>query len=545
MATLQESTIDTLTAGRGNNTVVTNTAFGSQALKLNSSGTYNVAIGINALTSNTTGGGNTAVGAYAADAVNSGFQNTSVGFNSHTALTTGRSNTAIGQATLGAQTTSQYITALGAQAGRCNTTSGNSAVFIGWRSGFSSTAGVTLVGVKAGYSLTTRGAMAAVGYCAISVSNPGNNWGVAIGTCALRQLTAGYLVGVGFCAGGSNTSGTSNVFIGSNAGKNNGVNTSQHFVGAQAGCCSSTNRGSFVGTNAGLVSTGYAPNALGADAAINNTNLCQSLAIGYKAGIGNTNTARTIHVGACTQTCTGRSLVIGGSNSGGACGDNTIVGFCTGKSLTTGDNNVLIGAYAGCAITTGRGNNIIGYKAGQGITTCFDSIIIGNQAQASHNQVVFAIGAYAQTSNNNGHTVWGTAYNNKCNCIQLQWSTPSDCRDKTHIEPLNPKLGLQFVNKIRPVSFNWDNRDLYVKKCGFEYGEKDGTLARDKERYGIIAQEVLQILDDLDVKWDGVKGTEKAWRVGYDHFFASLVTALQELSHEIDNIEEQILQLEK
>jgi hypothetical protein len=545
MATLQESTIDTLTAGRGNNQAVSNTAFGLNTLKLNSSGTFNVAIGIDALTSNTTGGGNVAVGAYAADAISSGFQNTSIGFNAHTALTTGRSNTAIGQAALAAQTTSQYITALGAQAGRCNTTSGDSANFVGWRSGFSSTSGVTLVGVKAGYSLTTRGAMTAVGYCAISVSNPGNNWGLAIGTCALRQLTAGYLVATGWCAGGSNTSGASNVFIGSNAGKNNGVNTAQNFVGAQAGCCSSTNRGNFVGVNAGLVSTGYAPNALGADAALNNTSLCQSLAVGYKAGIGNTNTNRTIHVGACTQTCTGRSLAIGGNNNGGTCGDNTIVGFCTGKSLSTGDNNVLIGQYAGCSATTSRGLNIIGHCAGQGITTCNNSIIIGYRAQVSYNQTVFAIGARSQTSNNNGHTVWGSSYNNQCNCIQLQWSTPSDCRDKSNIEPLNPKLGLQFINKIRPVSFNWDNRDLYVKKCGFEYGKKDGTLARDKERYGIIAQEVLQILDDLDVKWDGVKGTEKAWRVGYDHFFASLVTALQELSQEIDNIEEQILQLEK
>jgi hypothetical protein len=69
-------------------------------------------------------------------------------------------------------------------------------------------------------------------------------------------------------------------------------------------------------------------------------------------------------------------------------------------------------------------------------------------------------------------------------------------------------------------------------------------LARDAERYGVISQEILQILDNLNVEWNGVKGTEKAYRVGYDHFFASLVKALQELSQEIDTIEEQLLQLE-
>lgn len=549
MATLQESLIDTLTAGRGNSAVASNTAFGLNALKLNTSATNNTAIGISALTSATTGGGNTAVGAYAADAVNSGFQNISIGFNAHTALTTGRSNVAIGQAALGAQTTSGYIVALGAQAGRCQTTGGDNGSFVGWRSGFLSTAGVRLIGVKAGYNLTTRGAMTAVGYCAISVSNPSNNWGVAIGACALRQLTAGYLVAAGYCAGGSNTTGNANSFIGFGAGRSVVGQVANVHVGMNAGCTANTNRAVFLGYNAGCAATGYAANAIGAysgGTGNSGTNsLCQAVALGYKAGVGITSAhCRTLFIGACSQTSTGRSLSIGGLSKGGQCGDNTIIGFCAGNSLTTGDNNIIIGQEAGCALTTGRGANIIGFRAGQGMTTCFDSIIIGFRAQISHNQVVFAIGANAQTSNNNGHTVWGTAYNNKCNCIQLQWVTPSDCRDKTNIEPLNDKLGLQFINQIRPVSFNWDNRELYVKRCGFEFGQKDGTLARDKERYGVIAQEILQILDNLDVKWDGVKGTEEAWRVGYDHFFASLVKALQELSQEIDTVEEQLLQLE-
>lgn len=546
MATLLESTIDTLTAGKGNSSVATNTAFGLNALKLNTSGGNNTAIGINALTSNTTGGGNTTVGAYAADAVNSGFQNTSIGFNAHTALTTGRSNTAIGQATLVAQTTSGYITALGAQAGRCQTTGGDNAVFIGWRSGFSSTSGVRLVGVKAGYNLTGRGAMTAIGYCAISVSNPGNNFAVAIGTCALRQLTSGYLVAVGFCAGGSNTAGSSNMFIGSNAGKSVVGQVAQSHVGVNAGCSSNTNRSGFLGFNAGAASTGYAANAIGAYAACANTSLCQSTALGYKAAIGNTSTARTLHIGACSQSSTGASVSIGFFSKGGQCNENMAVGVYAGSALTTGNNNVLIGNNAGCALTTANGNIIIGYEAGMCLIGRSNNIIIGASAQSTYNIAgTIAIGFGATTCNNDDHGVWGNAYNNVCNCIQLQWSSPSDRRDKTNIEPLNEKLGLQFINQIRPVSFNWDNRELYVKKCGFEFGQKDGTLTRDKERYGVIAQEILQILDNLDVKWDGVKGTEKSYRIGYDHFFASLVKALQELSQEIDTVEEQLLQLQK
>lgn len=546
MATLQESLIDTLTAGKGNSAVATNTAFGLNALKLNTSGGSNTAIGINALTANTTGGGNTAVGAYAANAINSGFQNVSIGFNAHAALTTGRSNVAIGQAALVNQTTSGYITALGAQAGRCQTTGGDNAVFVGWRSGFSSTSGVRLVGVKAGYNLTTRGAMTAIGYCAISVSNPSNNFAVAIGTCALRQLTAGYLVAVGFCAGGSNTTGNANVFIGSNAGKSVVGQVAQSHIGVNAGCSSNTNRSGFLGFNAGAASTGYAANAIGAYAACANTSLCQSTALGYKAAIGNTSTSRTLHIGACSQNCTSAAVSIGYKSKGGQCGENMAVGAFAGNALTTGNHNVLVGNYAGCALTTPNGNNIIGYRAGVCLTSRGNNNIIGRAAQNTHNIAgTIAIGAFAVTGNNDDHGVWGNANNNVCNCIQLQWSSPSDCRDKANIEPLNEKLGLQFVNQIRPVSFNWDNRELYVRKCGFEFGQKDGTLTRDKERYGVIAQEISQILDNLDVKWDGVKGTEESYRIGYDHFFASLVKALQELSQEIDTVEEQLLQLEK
>jgi len=546
MAILLESTIDTLTAGRGNSQVVTNTAFGLNALKLNTSGGNNTAIGINALTANTTGQENTAIGAYAGDAIAGGNNNIAIGFNALTAVNSGYKNIAIGQAALGAQTTSNQLVAIGAQAGRCVTTGAGSSIFLGWRAGFSNTGGGQAVGVKAGYSITTNGTIAAVGYCAISVSNPTQNWPVAVGTCALRQLTGGYIAAVGFCAGATNTSGTSNVFIGTLAGKSVVTNQDQMHVGDSAGCSSATNRSNFLGASAGVSSTGYAANVLGYCAAGADTNNCQSVNIGYRAGLGPTSSCRTLFLGACSQPSTGKSVSIGFKARGGQCNETTSVGLCTGNALTTGNCNVLIGHYAGCAITTGYGINIIGYKAGLAMTTQKDTIIIGAQAQQSYNQRnIIAVGAGAQTSGNDNHTVWGNAYNNVCNCIQLQWATPSDCRDKINIEPLDPKLGLQFLNKIRPVSFNWDNRDLYVKKCGFEYGKKDGTLAGDKERYGIIAQEVLQILDNLDVNWDGVKGTEKSYRVKHDHFFASLVAALQELSQEVDTIEQQILQLEK
>jgi hypothetical protein len=545
MATLQESTIDTLTAGRGNSQVATNTAFGLNALKLNTSGYNQTAIGYNALTAATTGIENTAIGAGAGDAIANGNNNIAIGLNALGATISGYRNIAIGQGALTNQLSVANNIAIGAQAGRCITSGGGSSVFLGWRSGFVNTGGGVFAGVKAGYNITTTGTIQAIGYCAISVSNPTQNWAVAVGTCALRQVTGGYIVAAGWCAGGSNTTGISNVFVGSLAGKSVGGNQDQMHIGTNAGCSSATNRSNFVGANAGAASTGYAANALGYAAGINDTNICQSVNIGYKAGIGPTSSCRTLFLGACSQPSTGRSTSIGGNARGGQCNDNTVVGYCAGNALTTGNCNVLIGTCAGRNITTGVGNNIIGFRAGDTIAARNNNIIIGYCAASALNPANgIMVGAFAATDGSDNHTVWGSAVNNVCNCVQKQWTTPSDCRDKTNIESLNPKLGLQFINQIRPVSFNWDNRELYVRKCGFEFGQKDGTLARDAERYGVISQEILQILDNLNVEWDGVKGTEKAYRVGYDHFFASLVKALQELSQEIDTIEEQLLQLE-
>ena len=65
-------------------------------------------------------------------------------------------------------------------------------------------------------------------------------------------------------------------------------------------------------------------------------------------------------------------------------------------------------------------------------------------------------------------------------------------------------MGLALIKKLRPVAFNWDHRDTYVRECKYTYGEKDGNLAGTKEHYGLIAQELKSTLDELDVRFDGL-----------------------------------------
>jgi hypothetical protein len=100
-------------------------------------------------------------------------------------------------------------------------------------------------------------------------------------------------------------------------------------------------------------------------------------------------------------------------------------------------------------------------------------------------------------------------------------------------------LGLSFLKKIKPVVYNWDNREKYVKECGFEYGTKDGTLSGVREHYGVIAQDVKAAIDELGVKFDAL-GHDKqkdAYRVTYEELIAPIIKAIQELDARVEELE--------
>ena len=79
-----------------NNDGNTNTAIGYNALPNNTTGTQNTTIGVSAMRDNTTGGLNTAVGCFTLRDNNNGILNTAIGYNALPNNITGGSNTAIG-----------------------------------------------------------------------------------------------------------------------------------------------------------------------------------------------------------------------------------------------------------------------------------------------------------------------------------------------------------------------------------------------------------------------------------------------------------------
>lgn len=124
--------------------------------------------------------------------------------------------------------------------------------------------------------------------------------------------------------------------------------------------------------------------------------------------------------------------------------------------------------------------------------------------------------------------------------------TRSDSRDKTDIR--DTMIGLDFINRLRPVDFRWDSReDYYVYDDDGNLVDRptpDGTHARARFHHGLIAQEVKQAMDEAGVEFGGyqdhkVNGGCDVLSIGYDELIGPLVKAVQELSARVETLEGQ------
>jgi len=111
-------------------------------------------------------------------------------------------------------------------------------------------------------------------------------------------------------------------------------------------------------------------------------------------------------------------------------------------------------------------------------------------------------------------TAWGTS-----------WTNTSDIRLKKNIETL-PTSSLDSLFLIRPVSFDWKSpKDEYMKQL----------------QYGFVAQEVEKIYPNLVTT---AQDEMKTKSVNYDGFIPLLVSSVQELKKENDELRARIEKLE-
>lgn len=288
-----------------------------------------------------------------------------------------------------------------------------------------------------------------------------------------------------------------------------------------------------VGYRVAINNTSYSAFA-GARAGELNYNV-SNVGVGFCAFQGQGNRYQSTAVGQRAQRSgtSGRHNVALGSfafDGGSTHVQSVAIGVNAGR-CSNADNAMFAGVDAGCN-TSGTENTFIGFRAGRCNTSGVQNTVIGRYAGYSSNlNRTVVIGSNTSVSGN-CHMVWGGSGNNQDNCVWGGWSYFSDARDKTDIEPLTCVTGLKFIKKLRPVSFNLDNRENYVRECNFPFGQKDGTLAVASKDYGFIAQEVKQVLEELNITDFSALGyteSQDAYRLTYADFIAPLTKAIQEL----------------
>jgi trimeric autotransporter adhesin len=299
--------------------------------------------------------------------------------------------------------------------------------------------------------------------------------------------------------------------------------------------------GALLNNTTGTGNTGFGDSAL-----LNNQSGNYNTAIGVSALLGNTEGMFNTAIGFVAGGATGNYNTASGdyalfSNTGdyntangfGALysntGDyNTASGVNALHSTTNGGFNTASGVN-GLFYTTGAFNTAVGLSAGLSNTTGSSNTFIGAYADANAgmytNGTALGYGAELTASNS---IMLGNSSINRIYAYVPSITGISDRRLKKDIRPLDADLGLDFVQKLQPVSYRFKNGD-------------------ETERYGFIAQDLEQALPVP--LHDIIEGSEpehglalierqhdkdRTYRVSYGELTAPIVKAIQQVQQEIE-----------
>jgi hypothetical protein len=208
---------------------------------------------------------------------------------------------------------------------------------------------------------------------------------------------------------------------------------------------------------------------------------------------------------------------------------NTVSGFEALLTNSSGGYNTTSGAFALFSNTTGSYNAAFGTAALESNITGTFNTAIGYAADALAGDITngTAIGAFAELTTSNS-IVLGNNTISKIYANVTTITSVSDRRRKKDIRALDTDLGLDFIEKLQPVSYRFNNGD-------------------ETERYGFIAQELEQALPeslhDTIERSEPEHGLalierqndkERTYRVSYGELFAPIVKAIQQQQQQID-----------
>ena len=151
------------------------------------------------------------------------------------------------------------------------------------------------------------------------------------------------------------------------------------------------------------------------------------------------------------------------------------------------------------------------------------------------NQIVIGSGGVGQGDSYVTIGTGGTNYIYNQFNTNATWTKASDERIKRNIN--DDDLGLEFINKLRPVTYQW--RASYdIPKDIIGYSEEN-TQDTETVMHGLIAQEVKAALDDCGIDTFGgwnVREADGLQGVSTSMFVLPLINAVKELSTQVEEI---------
>ena len=316
-------------------------------------------------------------------------------------------------------------------------------------------------------------------------------------------------------------SATATSIVSANDSTFNGIRVGQGSLVANNNMIASPNGGA-------AITTGGQNTIIGNSAGVYLTTGSYVTAIGFGAHQNGTTTGTNTAVGVYAlqniSTAGGASTAIGlqaGQNT--TTGQVNAFGYLALQLNTSGSANNAFGNQALQQNLTGTNNNAFGQGALQNSTGISNSAFgdsAGSTITSGGNNTCLGYNAQASSATVSNTITLGNSAVTTLRCQVTSITSLSDRRDKTDIKPL--ALGLDFVNSLNPVTFEWNMRD------GAKVGVKD---------FGFIAQDLVAVEDSLnmaDTLQLTLRENPEKLEATQGRLIPILVKAIQDLSAEVE-----------
>lgn len=544
------------------NSITGNTAFGWEALKVNTSGSQNTAIGTNSLNKNTAGHFNSGIGLGTLFNNTVGSNNTALGKTTMVSNVSGNNNLAAGSESLYMNVSGSSNVALGNMASYTSTDAGN-VVAIGDSSLFYNIMSYNVgVGSKTLLNNTTGISNTALGSQSLTNNTIGFQ-NTAVGRTAMyANISGDQNTAVGVSASRYNESGNSNTALGFNSLFQNVASNNNTAVGHTSLAKTTSNDNTAVG-KAALTenASGFSNTAIGVEALGTNTIGNYNTAIGYRANTWGTNFTNATAIGANSQAGCSDCVVLGSINgyNGATTTSKVGIGTTTPQKALHVNPNGAGGMMIGNSITTG-GYTVMnmgisqasgGYSYIQSVKAAWPSSTYGSLVLNQNGGFVgirtanpiaslhikqyvddpAAIDAGLRLERHNDVSHWDMAvdfgYNLSFsyNGVEKFYFDEVD-GDMTTVSDLRMKKDIQAIETALPSIMKLEAKSYHYKD----------NAAGSRLSYGFIAQDVEKIFPDFVT----TKGPDNSKAIGYQKLNVMAIKAIQEQQVIIDAQQQQI-----